>query len=178
MDGVLLSKLINYAVPNTIDERVLHRRDIKTDTIKPKQIVENLNIVLSSCKSIGVDFGTYTVDNINDINENETISATNISVEKFLDPTRYEDIIRQILSELSSIHLSQRINLKYNPVLIRLAYVYEDDDMIKCIKSEEWLKRWINYQLKRSGEDRRIKNFGKDFRDGIVLSHSIPPDWK
>ena len=158
VDGVLLAKMINFSVPETIDERVLHYRDIKSDTIQPKQIVENLNIVLSSCKAIGVSFS----------NEYQ-----NISVEKFLDPSHYEDIIREILSELSKIHLSKKINLRNNPVLIRLAAVYEDDDMIKSLTSEQWLKRWINYQLKRSGEDIKIRNFGKDFRDGSVLCHIL-----
>lgn len=159
VDGVLLAKMINFAVPNTIDERVLHYRDDKNDVILPKQIVENLNIVLSSCKAIGVDFEGKT-----------------LSVEKFLDPSEYELFSRQILSELSRIHLSKKINLKDNPVLIRLANVYEDDDMIKSVKAEDWLKRWINYQLKRSGEDIKIRRFGKDFRDGLVLSfvlHSV-----
>ena len=101
VDGVLLAKMINIAVPNTIDERVIHYRDVKSDSIQPKQIVENLNIVLSSCKAIGVSFG-------------DTIINGSISVEKFLDPSHYEDIIRQILSELSKIHLSKQINLKDN----------------------------------------------------------------
>jgi len=160
VDGVLLAKLINFAAPNTIDERVIHYRDIRSDTIQPKQIIENLNIVISSLKAIGVNFGS-------------NIEASSISVEKFLDPSKYEDIIRQILSELSKIHLSRKMNLKDNPVLIRLAEIYEDDATIRSLTSEDWLKRWVNYQLKRSGEDMKIKNFGKDFRDGTVLSHVL-----
>eukprot|EP00485_Elphidium_margaritaceum_P001585 CAMPEP_0202689364 /NCGR_PEP_ID=MMETSP1385-20130828/4639_1 /ASSEMBLY_ACC=CAM_ASM_000861 /TAXON_ID=933848 /ORGANISM="Elphidium margaritaceum" /LENGTH=1934 /DNA_ID=CAMNT_0049344485 /DNA_START=27 /DNA_END=5831 /DNA_ORIENTATION=+ len=159
VDGVMLAKVINFAVPSTIDERVLHLRDDKHDTILPKQIIENLNIVLSSCKAIGINFGV--------------IESSNLSVETFLDPQQYEDIIRQILSELSNIHLSKKINLKDNPVLIRLAEVYEDDETIRALSSEDWLKRWVNYQLKRSGEDVKIRNFGKDFRNGTVLCHVL-----
>eukprot|EP01083_Nonionella_stella_P170592 580887_1 len=155
VDGVLLAKMINFAVPNTIDERVLHLRDMKSDGIAPKQIVENLNIVLSSCKAVGV------------------MTSSQISVERFLDPTYYEDAVRQILSELSLIHLSKAINLADNPVLIRLAKPYEEDQEIATLSSEVWLKRWINYQLKRSGEDIKIRKFGKAFRDGTVLCHVL-----
>ena len=166
VDGVLLAKMINLAVPDTIDERVLHLRDIRTDSIEPKHIVENLNIVLSSCKAIGVPFGSY-------VRKNEENENKNVSVEQLLDPSHYEDLVRHILSELSKMHLSATINLKDNPVLIRLAHEWEDDDTIKSLPATTWLKRWINYQLKRSGEDLRIKRFGKEFSDGAVLAHVL-----
>ena len=156
VDGVLLAFMINLAAPGTIDERVMHLRDIKSDAIAPKHIVENLNIVLASCKAIGLSFKQA------------------ISVEVFLDPSFYEDIVRHILSELSKRHLSLSINLKANPVLVRLGHAYEDEDMLRSVSSTQWLKRWINYQLKRSGEDSlRIKRFGKQFADGAVLSHVL-----
>ena len=60
-----------------------------------------------------------------------------------------------------------------NPVLIRLAHVFEDDASIKSISAKEWLRRWVNYQLKRSGEDLQIRRFGKQFADGVVLSHVL-----
>ena len=111
VDGVLLCKMINVAVPGTIDERVLHFRDRKSDSIRPKFIVENLNIVMASCKAIGISFRNYRgkrrESEVNGGNETD-----NISVEKLLDPAHYEDIVRHILSKLSEMHLSKRINLK------------------------------------------------------------------
>merc|ERR1712233_132352 len=53
-DGVLLTKMVNIAVPKTIDEDL-----INLDNIGPQQIVYNLSNVLAACKTIGIDFGKY-----------------------------------------------------------------------------------------------------------------------
>ena len=105
VDGVLLAKMVNVAVPGTIDERVLHFRDKKSDSIRPKFIVENLNIVMASCKAIGISFRNYRGKKKGDGKEAD---SDNISVEKLLDPSHYEDIVRfeshEIYREISEIH--------------------------------------------------------------------------
>ncbi|KAJ1934060.1 fimbrin, partial [Linderina pennispora] len=48
-DGLILSKLINYSSPDTIDERVLNRGR----KLSPFQVTENNNVVINSAKAIG-----------------------------------------------------------------------------------------------------------------------------
>ena len=52
-DGLLLAKFINCVTPDTIDERALNLVPHEGD-LSSEQILENLNLVLSSGKSIGV----------------------------------------------------------------------------------------------------------------------------
>jgi plastin-1 len=49
VDGLILCKLINDAVPDTIDERVLNVKS----KLNSFQMVENNNIVINSAKAIG-----------------------------------------------------------------------------------------------------------------------------
>jgi len=51
-DGVLLCKLINLCEPDTIDDRCINMKWKKLT--KKYKIIENLNIALTSCKTIGI----------------------------------------------------------------------------------------------------------------------------
>ncbi|KAH7149740.1 calponin homology domain-containing protein [Dactylonectria estremocensis] len=52
-DGLVLAKLINDSVPDTIDERVLNLPGKKTKNLNAFQMSENNNIVIESAKGIG-----------------------------------------------------------------------------------------------------------------------------
>ena len=52
-DGLVLAKLINNSVPDTIDERVLNSPGKKIKTLNVFHITENNNIVINSAKGIG-----------------------------------------------------------------------------------------------------------------------------
>ena len=52
-DGLVLAKLINDSVPDTIDERVLNRPGKKIKTLNAFHQTENNNIVIESAKGIG-----------------------------------------------------------------------------------------------------------------------------
>lgn len=52
-DGLVLAKLINDSVPDTIDERVLNRAGKKIKTLNAFHMTENNNIVIESSKGIG-----------------------------------------------------------------------------------------------------------------------------
>ena len=56
-DGLLLAKLINVAEPALIDDRVLNRRQAG-QVLAWQQIAQNLNIVISAAKSIGITMRT------------------------------------------------------------------------------------------------------------------------
>jgi len=52
-DGLVLSKLINDSVPDTIDERVLNKPGKKIKSLNNFHFTENNNIVIESAKGIG-----------------------------------------------------------------------------------------------------------------------------
>ncbi|KAG7277703.1 hypothetical protein CRUP_024523 [Coryphaenoides rupestris] len=51
-DGILLCKMINLSVPDTIDERTINKRTINKK-LTPFTIQENLNLALNSASAIG-----------------------------------------------------------------------------------------------------------------------------
>ena len=52
-DGLILAKLINDSVPDTIDERVMNKPGRKIKTLNAFHMTENNNIVIQSAKGIG-----------------------------------------------------------------------------------------------------------------------------
>lgn len=52
-DGLVLAKLINDSVPDTIDERVLNRPGKKIKTLNAFHMTKNNNIVINLAKGIG-----------------------------------------------------------------------------------------------------------------------------
>ena len=58
-----------------------------------------------------------------------------------------------------------KIDLRDCPELFRLLEDGEElGDLLK-LPPEDILIRWINYHLKEAGQDRRVKNLGKDLQD-------------
>lgn len=53
-DGLLIAKLINCVAPGTIDARVLNKRGSTGAAVGARGIVENLNVVITSAKSLGI----------------------------------------------------------------------------------------------------------------------------
>lgn len=52
-NGLVLAKLINDSMPDTIDERVLNRVGKKIKLLNPFHTTENTNIMINSAKAIG-----------------------------------------------------------------------------------------------------------------------------
>ena len=53
-DGLLIAKLINVVSPRTIDERVLNKRSTTGGVPGWRSIVENLNVCMTSAKTLGI----------------------------------------------------------------------------------------------------------------------------
>ena len=53
-DGLLLSALLNHAVPGLIDERALNRRSADAASLSWQQVVQNLNLVINAAKAVGI----------------------------------------------------------------------------------------------------------------------------
>ncbi|EFA79541.1 actin binding protein [Heterostelium album PN500] len=152
-DGILLCKLINYAVPDTIDERALNT---KTGMNK-YQMTENGNIVVNSAKAIGC-----SVVNIgaNDINAGT------------------EHLILGLVWQILRIGLLSQISLAHHPELFRLLEPGESIEDLLKLPAEQILLRWFNYHLKKAGHSRKVTNFSGDIKDSecyTILLNQLAP---
>lgn len=153
-DGILLCKMINAAVPNTIDRRTINLTKLSLYTKH-----ENCILALNSAKSIGCCI--------------VNIGAEDITKGK-------EHLILGLLWQVIRIGLFAKIDLAEVPGLVRLLRDGETIEDLRALSPEDLLIRWVNYHLEQDGSMRRIKNFSGDIKDSEVYSillHQIaPPD--
>lgn len=129
-DGLILCKLINDAVPDTIDERVLNAGK----KINNFQMVENNNIVVNSAKAIGC-------------------SVVNIGSQDIIEGKEY--LILGLIWQIIKRGLLNKITIQQHPELYRL--LEEDETLEEFLKlpPDVILLRWFNYHLKAAGWERR-----------------------
>ncbi|KAG8895534.1 hypothetical protein FRB99_000490 [Tulasnella sp. 403] len=155
-DGLLLSKLINDSVPDTIDTRVLNIP--RTKALNAFQITENNNIVIMSAKAIGC-------------------SVVNIGPQDIADGR--EHLILGLIWQIIRKGLLSRVDIKHHPELYRL--LEEDETLEQFLKlpPDQILLRWFNFHLKAAGWKRRVNNFSRDVQDAenyTVLMHQLKPN--
>ncbi|KAK6367287.1 fimbrin [Exophiala oligosperma] len=157
-DGLVLAKLINDSVPDTIDERVLNTPGRKIKTLNAFHMTENNNIVIESAKGIGC-------------------SVVNIGSGDIIEVR--EHLILGLIWQIIRRGLLGKIDIKLHPELYRLL---EDDETLEQflrLPPEQILLRWFNYHLKNAGWHRRVNNFSGDVKDGenyTVLLNQLKPD--
>ena len=152
-DGVVLCKLVNEAVPETIDERA-----VNFAPRNPFHVTENHNLALEACKSVGM-----TVVNIgsSDLKEGRP------------------HLVLGLVWQLVKMTLLQNINLKDNPNLLRLLQAGEELEELLKLPPEKLLLRWFNYHLEQAGSSKRINNYGPDLKDSeayATLLKQIDPN--
>ncbi|GBB89006.1 hypothetical protein RclHR1_15640004 [Rhizophagus clarus] len=156
-DGLILAKLINDSVPDTIDERVLNVPG-KGKKINKFKMTENNNLVIFSAKGIGC--------NVVNIGSADLIEGR-------------EHLILGLIWQIIKIGLLNKIDIKLHPELYRLL---EDDETLEQflkLPPDQILLRWFNYHLKAAKWDRRVTNFSKDVKDGenyTVLLNQLKPE--
>ncbi|KAF2747116.1 plastin-3 [Sporormia fimetaria CBS 119925] len=157
-DGLVLAKLINDSVPDTIDERVLNRPGKKIKTLNAFHMTENNNIVIESAKGIGC-------------------SVVNIGSGDIIEVR--EHLILGLIWQVIRRGLLGKIDIKLHPELYRLL---EDDETLEQflrLPPEQILLRWFNYHLKNAKWHRTVSNFSTDVKDGenyTVLLNQLAPD--
>eukprot|EP01121_Diplochlamys_sp_Union-15-3_P013330 TRINITY_DN4119_c0_g1_i1.p1 TRINITY_DN4119_c0_g1~~TRINITY_DN4119_c0_g1_i1.p1 ORF type:complete len:523 (+),score=101.08 TRINITY_DN4119_c0_g1_i1:38-1606(+) len=152
-DGRLLCKLINNAVPETIDERVINK-GAKLNTF---QATENHNLCINSAKSIGC-------------------SVVNIGSQDLIEGR--EHLILGLIWQIVRIGLLAKLNLTMHPELYRLLEPGEDIQDFLKLPPEQILLRWVNYHLKKAGSPKRIHNFSGDIKDSeayVILLNQLDP---
>ncbi|KAL7752347.1 fimbrin [Sorochytrium milnesiophthora] len=152
-DGLLLAKLINDAVPDTIDERVLNLGK----KLNPFQKTENNNVVINSAKAIGC-------------------SVVNIGAQDLINGVEY--LILGLIWQIIKIGLLSKIDIQLHPELFRLLNKDETlEDFLK-LPADQILLRWVNYHLSAAGSKRRMENFSGDVKDSeiyTVLLNQLAP---
>lgn len=148
-DGILLSKLINDSAPETIDERVLN---ISSKPLNPFKMTENINVAINSAKAIGC-------------------SVINIGPVDILEGR--EHLILGLVWQVIKVGLLSKISLQFHPELTRLLEPGETLEEFLKLPADAILLRWFNFQLKRAGVQRRVKNFSDDLVDSECYLHLL-----
>ncbi len=157
-DGLVLAKLINDSVPDTIDERVLNRVGRKIKSLNAFHMTENNNIVINSAKGIGC-------------------SVVNIGSEDIMAVR--EHLILGLIWQIIRRGLLGKIDIKLHPELYRLLEEDETLEQFLRLPPEQILLRWFNYHLKNAKWERRVNNFSNDVKDGenyTVLLNQLSPE--
>ncbi|KAF1816074.1 putative actin-bundling protein Sac6 [Eremomyces bilateralis CBS 781.70] len=157
-DGLVLAKLINDSVPDTIDERVLNRPGVKIKTLNAFHMTENNNIVINSAKGIGC-------------------SVVNIGSGDIIEVR--EHLILGLIWQIIRRGLLGKIDIKLHPELYRLLDEDETLEQFLRLPPEQILLRWFNYHLKNAKWNRTVSNFSTDVKDGenyTVLLNQLAPD--
>ncbi|OVA06582.1 Calponin homology domain [Macleaya cordata] len=147
-DGVLLCKLINVAVPGTIDERAINTKSV----LNPWERNENHTLCLNSAKAIGC-------------------TVVNIGAHDLVEARPH--LVLGLISQIIKIQLLADLNLKKTPQLIELVDDTKDLEDLISLSPEKILLRWMNFQLSKSGFKKQITNFSSDVKDGEAYAHLL-----
>lgn len=145
-DGIVLCKMINLSVPDTIDERTINKKKLTTFTIQ-----ENLNLALNSASAIGchvVNIGAF------DLKEGKP------------------HLVLGLLWQIIKIGLFADIELSRNEALAALLRDGETLEDLMKLSPEELLLRWANFHLENAGW-RKISNFSSDIKDSRAYFHLL-----
>jgi hypothetical protein len=142
--GVVLAKLVNIAVENTIDMRAMNKKK----NMNIYQTKENLNLVINACKGIG-------------------LKLTGINNQAFIEKKPH--LILAVLWQVMRLCLLKKISLKDCPEIMRLAEEGETLQDLMKLPPEAILIRWLNFHLKKNGCEKKVNNLGSDLKDSVAL---------
>ncbi|KAJ3272362.1 hypothetical protein HK104_004486, partial [Borealophlyctis nickersoniae] len=125
-DGLVLAKLIEDAVPGTIDRTKLNI----SNKLNPFQMTENNNTVIAAAKQIGC-------------------SVVNIGSQDLIEGR--DTLILGLIWQIIRIGLASHLSLSNQPRLYRLLEREESVDEFLKATPEQTLLRWVNHHLKAAG---------------------------
>ncbi|KAF1864258.1 hypothetical protein Lal_00048823 [Lupinus albus] len=147
-DGVLLCKLINVAVPGTIDERAINAKQ----NLSLWQKNDNHNLCLNSAKAIGC-------------------TVVNIGAQDLLEGRPH--LVLGLISQIIKIQLLADLNLKKTPQLVELVDDSQEIEELLSMSPEKVLLKWMNFHLQRGGYQKTVKNFSSDVKDGEAYAYLL-----
>nr|AGB97977.1 fimbrin 1 [Lilium longiflorum] len=147
-DGVLLCKLINVAVPGTIDERAINTKRV----LNPWERNENHTLCLNSAKAIGC-------------------TVVNIGTQDLVEGRPH--LLLGLISQIIKIQVLADLNLKKTPQLLELVDDSQEVEELLNLAPEKMLLKWMNFQLKKAGYEKTINNFSSDVKDGEAYAYLL-----
>ncbi|KAJ8542860.1 hypothetical protein K7X08_005383 [Anisodus acutangulus] len=147
-DGVLLCKLINVAVPSTIDERAINMKRV----INPWERNENHTLCLNSAKAIGC-------------------TVVNIGTQDLVEGRPH--LVLGLISQIIKIQLLADLNLRKTPQLVELVEDSNDVEELMGLAPEKLLLKWMNFHLKKAGYKKTVANFSSDLKDGEAYAYLL-----
>ncbi|KAJ8266446.1 hypothetical protein GJAV_G00130520 [Gymnothorax javanicus] len=145
-DGIVLCKMINLSVPDTIDERTINKKKLSAFTTQ-----ENLNLALNSASAIGCH-------------------VVNIGAQDLKEGRPH--LVLGLLWQIIKIGLFADIELSRNEALAALLREGETLEDLMKLSPEELLLRWVNYHLENAGQN-KINNFSSDIKDSRAYFHLL-----
>ncbi|GMH12576.1 hypothetical protein Nepgr_014417 [Nepenthes gracilis] len=146
--GVLLCKLINVAVPGTIDERAINTKK----DLNPWERNENHTLCLNSAKAIGC-------------------TVVNIGTQDLVEGRPH--LVMGLISQIIKIQLLADLNLKKTPQLVELVEDSNEVEELMGLPPEKLLLKWMNFHLKKAGYRKQVTNFTNDLKDGEAYAHLL-----
>ncbi|OMO55443.1 hypothetical protein COLO4_35985 [Corchorus olitorius] len=147
-NGVLLCKLINVAVPGTIDERAINTKKV----LNPWERNENHTLCLNSAKAIGC-------------------TVVNIGAHDLVEGRHH--LVLGLISQIIKIQLLADLNLKKTPQLVELVDDSQDVEELLGLPPEKVLLKWMNFHLKKVGYEKQVTNFSSDLKDGEAYTYLL-----
>ncbi|KAL9679745.1 hypothetical protein QQ045_017611 [Rhodiola kirilowii] len=147
-DGVLICKLINVAVPGTIDERAINKNRV----LNTWQRNENHTLCLNSAKAIGC-------------------TVVNIGASDLVEGRPH--LVLGLISQIIKIQLLANLSLMKTPQLVELVEDSKDIEELISLPPEKMLLKWMNFHLKKGGYEKTVSNFSSDLKDAEAYAYLL-----
>ncbi|KAJ0820697.1 putative calponin domain, CH domain superfamily, fimbrin/Plastin [Helianthus annuus] len=129
-----LIKLINVAVPGTIDEHAINTKKV----LNPWERNENHTLCLNSAKAVGC-------------------TVVNIGTQDLVEGRPH--LLLGLISHIVKIQLLATVDIKKTPELATMVEDSKEAEELMDLAPEKVLLKWMNFQLKKSGYKKEVTDF-------------------